>query len=501
MSKEVNQDFEKEEEELITEPEVKDELSKVSSSKKKNIAIIVVVVLLALYFLVFVVFKDDDKKQKEEKVELSEDTEVVLPVTDDTYYQDSYNINTTTAPVLIEPDEPPTVELPSESKNTSTKEDTKAETVALPTADPAPTSSVGTTQLELPNSKSSSSRVNSDKQARRDAKIKSSMILISNDISTTAAKSGIGMADESSGAFKKRSDLTYILSRGKIIDAVLESAINTDFGGEIRAIISRDVYGEDGNLKLIPRGSKIFGSYTTAVDDKGYGRVAVVWNKVYLASGYTIDFDAHAVDNLGRKGIQGRLDNKYKEEIANAVVISAFNIAFARMLDKVVEPVLTSDQNKKSQDTIDGIRNSTFAIYSDPNKTTNQKISDICTTTKNYIEDKSSSAYKTIDTECANAQSSTNSATEEQKLSALMAAMNKVVDDLSSMSTGGSSKTKAQEAAEDAFHDVTDVIKDIVEDQNFDPTITIDQGTTFRIYVNKDYKFPKEVINSRRLGR
>ena len=36
----------------------------------------------------------------------------------------------------------------------------------------------------------------------------------------------------------------------------------------------------------------------------------------------------------------------------------------------------------------------------------------------------------------------------------------------------------------------------IVPFLKFDPTITIDQGTLIKIYVNKDYKFPKAAIKN-----
>ncbi|MCZ6926005.1 MAG: hypothetical protein O7D30_12540 [Rickettsia endosymbiont of Ixodes persulcatus] len=91
-------------------------------------------------------------------------------------------------------------------------------------------------------------------------------------------------------------------------------------GGEIRAIISRDVFSEKDKVILIPKGSKIFGKYATSTSSESYGRVSIIWDRIDLTSGYTIAFDSPAVDNLGRPGIQGRVDNKYKEQFANAVL-------------------------------------------------------------------------------------------------------------------------------------------------------------------------------------
>jgi type IV secretory pathway VirB10-like protein len=40
------------------------------------------------------------------------------------------------------------------------------------------------------------------------------------------------------------------------IDAVLETAINSDLQGMLHAVVSSDVYAETGNAVLIPKGSK-----------------------------------------------------------------------------------------------------------------------------------------------------------------------------------------------------------------------------------------------------
>lgn len=56
-------------------------------------------------------------------------------------------------------------------------------------------------------------------------------------------------------------NMHLILGRGKMLDVIIESTVNTDFGGEIRAIISRDVYSEWGRNILIPKGSRVLGTY------------------------------------------------------------------------------------------------------------------------------------------------------------------------------------------------------------------------------------------------
>ena len=86
------------------------------------------------------------------------------------------------------------------------------------------------------------------------------------------------------------------------------------------------------------------------------------------------------------------------------------------------------------------------------------------------------------------------------KLTSLMAAITTASNSLLSNSTTNVQETQAQNASKEAFTDISDTVKTIVEEQEFKPTITIDQGTPVKIYVNKDYKFPKAAISkSRRL--
>jgi len=53
--------------------------------------------------------------------------------------------------------------------------------------------------------------------------------------------------------------------QGKMIDAQLETAINTDLPGQIRAIVSSPLYAEQGRDALVEPGSRLNGVYNTAI--------------------------------------------------------------------------------------------------------------------------------------------------------------------------------------------------------------------------------------------
>jgi type IV secretion system protein VirB10 len=130
-------------------------------------------------------------------------------------------------------------------------------------------------------------------------------------------------------ATKISNDLKYMIVQGKIIDAVLETAINTQMSsGVIRAVISRDVYGEQGDLVLIPKGSRLIGKYGASTGTSGDGgnvitRVYASWNRIITPSGIDVALpETPAADTLGRNGIPGYLDTNLSNNLFNAFLVS-----------------------------------------------------------------------------------------------------------------------------------------------------------------------------------
>ena len=73
--------------------------------------------------------------------------------------------------------------------------------------------------------------------------------------------------------------MSRIAPQGTIIPAILETAINSDLPGFVRAVVSRDIRGFDGTTVLIPRGSKLIGQYKSAVA-LSQTRAFVVWSRL-----------------------------------------------------------------------------------------------------------------------------------------------------------------------------------------------------------------------------
>ena len=331
--------------------------------------------------------------------------------------------------------------------------------------------------------------ISDEEKKRREAKRKSSIVLIGG---APPKKTAEQITEEA--AFHKRGDMHFVLAKGKIIEAVLETAINSDLKGEIRAVISRDVFAEQGKLILIPKGSKVFGTYATS---GAYGRIDIIWNRIDLSNGYTITLDGTGVDNLGRKGDQGRVDNKFKERLTNAVLLSAFNIGVAAGLDKLVPPVIDSQASATAQAEATSIQQIAQSIYVGPG-TEAEKVAKICSSVLSTITDKTSAAYTGMLAACNTAQTTTG-AQPGQVLNSIMSSVTTASTSLLTTAATAAAPTQQQDASKQAFTDISNTVKDMITQQEFKPTTTIDQGTVVKIYVNKDYKFPQSVLGKVRL--
>jgi type IV secretion system protein VirB10 len=116
-------------------------------------------------------------------------------------------------------------------------------------------------------------------------------------------------------------DRSYKLLQGKIIPAILETAINSDLPGMLRASVSESVYSEDGNVLLIPKGSRLIGEYRSGLK-RGQSRVFVIWSRMVRPDGIDIKMDSPGTDTLGRAGLGGFVDTHFIERFGSSALLS-----------------------------------------------------------------------------------------------------------------------------------------------------------------------------------
>lgn len=129
-------------------------------------------------------------------------------------------------------------------------------------------------------------------------------------------------------------DLSRTILQGKVINAALETAIDTDIASDIRAVITRDVFAEEGKNILIPKGSRIIGTYATNVN-AGQTRVTINWNRIIRVDGMSLNIASIGADRLGRAGVQGEVDNKYAQRLANTFLSSILSVGTSLAVEKM----------------------------------------------------------------------------------------------------------------------------------------------------------------------
>ena len=96
----------------------------------------------------------------------------------------------------------------------------------------------------------------------------------------------------------------YTVVQGEWLHATLETAVDSDLPGNIRAVVTRPVYSYTGNQRLIPAGSRLIGQYSSlASNGIASARIFIMWNRIITPSGISIMINSPGIDSLGRAGM------------------------------------------------------------------------------------------------------------------------------------------------------------------------------------------------------
>lgn len=117
------------------------------------------------------------------------------------------------------------------------------------------------------------------------------------------------------------SDPARTIAQGALIQGVLETAIQSDLPGLVRAVVSHDVYAFDGSRILIPKASRLIGHYRSALV-RGQTRVFVVWDRLLRPDGVSLQIASPGTDLLGRSGLAGDLDTHFFKVFGGSILLS-----------------------------------------------------------------------------------------------------------------------------------------------------------------------------------
>ena len=111
------------------------------------------------------------------------------------------------------------------------------------------------------------------------------------------------------------------VTQGTLIPAVLETAINTDVPGYVRAVVSQDVRSFDGKNILVPRSSRLIGQYQSGVQ-QGQRRAYVIWTRLIRPDGASVNIASPAVGFDGTTGLAGDVDTHFFSRFGSALLLS-----------------------------------------------------------------------------------------------------------------------------------------------------------------------------------
>lgn len=186
-----------------------------------------------------------------------------------------------------------------------------------------------------------------DRKAKRDAELLERMVSDGNVFDETEEgkatsgtkedETGVRELSENESFLKAASNSTFNTSKatdlgdiskkivqGTIISAVLETAINTELPGNIRAQVTNPVYSFDGQSILMPAGTRLIGTYNSKVSI-AQKRVLIAWNRAITPEGKSVKLAATGVDRLGRGGQAGNVDSRFGQRFGTALLITSIS--------------------------------------------------------------------------------------------------------------------------------------------------------------------------------
>ncbi len=135
---------------------------------------------------------------------------------------------------------------------------------------------------------------------------------------------------------------TLTVPKGTIFQCALQTRVVTATSGFVNCLVQRDVYGHDGKVVLVERGSSLVGEYRMVAVRPGLTRIPVVWTRVLTPTAVSVDLESPAIGQLGESGLGGYVDNRWPERIGAALLLS--------MVDDAIK--LASERQDSSGNTV-----------------------------------------------------------------------------------------------------------------------------------------------------
>lgn len=131
----------------------------------------------------------------------------------------------------------------------------------------------------------------------------------------------------------------FIIPKGNFLDCTLETAINSELPGMTTCVTAFDIFGADGKVILLERGSKLVGE-TRGQVAQGMSRLFILWTQVRTPTGVVVELDSPGTDELGRAGVTGTVNNHFWARFGAALLVS--------VIDGVIQGAATRQESSGS---------------------------------------------------------------------------------------------------------------------------------------------------------
>jgi len=126
-----------------------------------------------------------------------------------------------------------------------------------------------------------------------------------------------------------------LLPKGTYIGCSLDTRFTSDIEGATSCTVSANVFSSNGNVLLIEKGSRIFGTYKGDNSSDGTSRYFVIWEEIRTPNHLVIPVSSGASDELGAAGIDGEIDHKWMMRFGSSIMLSAIDDAWNVLAYKI----------------------------------------------------------------------------------------------------------------------------------------------------------------------
>ncbi|MDE2579103.1 MAG: type IV secretion system protein VirB10 [Hyphomicrobiales bacterium] len=182
-------------------------------------------------------------------------------------------------------------------------------------------------------------RLRKEAEAKREARMRSPMLVVNDkegnaSVDPAARVTASDKDDDANRRFLANAEqdvarahavkhrrIDALVPQGFMIRGILETGIQSDLPGMVRATTTEDVWSFDGRRILIPKGTMLTGEYRSGIT-RGQTRVFVVWTRMLRSDGVSMMLGSYGTDGLGRSGLTGEVDKHFLDRFGNAALLT-----------------------------------------------------------------------------------------------------------------------------------------------------------------------------------